>query len=228
MITICVPLANSQNKMSQAVDLTGQKFGRLTILSRAENDRYGNACWLCACDCGQTIVARGAHLRSGNTRSCGCLDKEADNKRNYRHGLWASRIYRIYYHMRDRCYNRKSVSYPYYGGRGIAISPEWDTFEKFYVWAIENGYNYGMTIDRINVFGNYEPGNCRWIPLEAQAENTTRSHTITIGSISKTINEWAEETGLSRSTILSRLQRGWSPEDAVMKSKGRYNGNNIF
>ena len=207
--------------MSKPIDLTGQHIGKLTVLSRAENDGHGNACWYCVCDCGNTVTIRGAHLRSGNTRSCGCLEKEADNKRNYRHGKWSSRIYRIYYHMRDRCYNRNSVSYPFYGGRGISISKEWNTFEKFYSWAIESGYTDQMTIDRINVHNGYSPENCRWIPIEEQASNTTRSHTITIGSESKTVNEWAQETGLNRSTILSRLKNGWSPEDAVLKPKGR-------
>lgn len=121
--------------------------------------------------------------------------------------------------MRDRCYNPNSASYPYYGGRGIRIDAAWNTFEAFQSWAEESGYNDSLTIDRINVFGNYSPDNCRWITLREQQWNTARSHTITIGNETRTIQGWADETGLSRSTILSRMQRGLSPEEAVLRSK---------
>ena len=133
--------------------------------------------------------------------------------------MWGTRLYRIYYHMRDRCYNPNSASYPFYGGRGIRIDAAWNTFEAFQSWAEESGYNDSLTIDRINVFGNYSPDNCRWITLREQQWNTTRSHTITIGNETRTIQGWADETGLSRSTILSRMQRGLSPEEAVLRPK---------
>ena len=133
--------------------------------------------------------------------------------------MWGTRLYRIYYHMRDRCYNPNSASYPFYGGRGIVIDSVWDTFDKFQEWAIANDYDDSLTIDRINVFGNYSPDNCRWITLRDQQWNTTRTHTITIGNETRTVQGWADETGLHRSTILARLQRGLSPEEAVLSPK---------
>lgn len=133
--------------------------------------------------------------------------------------MWGTRLYRIYYHMRDRCYNPNSASYPFYGGRGIVIDSVWDTFDKFQEWAIANDYDDSLTIDRINVFGNYSPDNCRWITLRDQQWNTTRTHTITIGNETRTVQGWADETGLHRSTILARLQRGLSPEEAVLRPK---------
>ena len=120
--------------------------------------------------------------------------------------MWGTRLYRIYYHMRDRCYNPNSASYPYYGGRGIRIDAAWNTFEAFQSWAEESGYNDSLTIDRINVFGNYSPDNCRWITLREQQWNTTRSHTITIGNETRTIQGWADETAYPQKKLYCVLK----------------------
>ena len=175
--------------------------------------------WLCRCDCGETRIVRGSHLTGKNTRSCGCLDREVVSKNAIKHGMRYSRLYNIWGKMKERCFNPNADNYRHYGGKGIKVCDEWLTFEGFYEWAKSSGYRDDLTIDRINVFGNYCPDNCRWATMREQANNTTRNHTITIRNETKTVQGWADEVGISRSTILSRLQNGWSPEDAVLMPK---------
>ena len=184
-----------------------------------ENDKYQNSQWLCLCECGTVTTVRGSHLTSGNTKSCGCLDREAVAKNNYKHGMWNTRLYNIWRKMKDRCNNPKSTSYKYYGERGIKVCKEWSSFDGFYKWAKNANYNDELTIDRINSSGNYEPSNCRWATVKEQNNNTSKNHFITIGKETRTLQGWAEETGLHRNTILSRLQHGWNPKDVVSMPK---------
>lgn len=159
---------------------------------------------------------------SGNTKSCGCLDREAVVRNNYKHGMRHTRIYNIWTKMKDRCYNPRSTNYRYYGSHGVSICDEWLDFNKFYEWTKISGYKNDLSIDRINVFGNYEPLNCRWATAKQQNSNTTRNHMITIGMETKTIQDWADTASIHRSTILSRLQRGWTTDDAVLTPKYSY------
>lgn len=155
------------------IDLTGKTFGRLTVLSRAEN-KNGRTHWLCECTCGNRIVASTSNLQSETTRSCTCLQKETAAKVLLRHGeaSWPkrSREYRIWVAMRYRCNNPNCSDHQYYGGRGITVSPRWDTFQNFLV---DMGRcPPGMSLDRYpNKDGNYEPGNCRWATDEQQRHN---------------------------------------------------------
>ena len=121
--------------------------------------------------------------------------------------------------MKQRCYYQQNISYKYYGARGITICKEWlADFTNFYNWAINNGYQKGLSIDRINVNGNYEPSNCRWVNMKIQANNRTSNHYITIGENTKTIMEWSEISGIDRATIWARLMKyGWNEYDAVFK-----------
>lgn len=194
-------------------------FDRLKVIKRVKNDKHKNSMWLCRCDCGETRIVRGSHLTGKNTRSCGCLDREVVSKNAIKHGMRYSRLYNIWGKMKERCFNPNADNYRHYGGKGIKVCDEWLTFEGFYEWAKSSGYRDDLTIDRINVFGNYCPDNCRWATMREQANNTTRNHTITIRNETKTVQGWADEVGISRSTILSRLQNGWSPEDAVLMPK---------
>lgn len=202
--------------MSRALDQVGTTFGRLTVLERAENDRHKNSMWVCQCTCGVVKTIRGSHLTGGNTRSCGCLDREVVARNAIKHGMRYTRIYNIWRKMKERCLNPNADNYRYYGARGVKVCDEWMSFEGFYEWVKTSGYRDDLTIDRINVFDNYCPGNCRWATMREQNNNTTRNHTITIGKETRTIQGWADEMGINRSTILSRLQNGWSPEDAVL------------
>lgn len=162
------------------IDLTGQKFGKLTVIGIAQKHPYKTKekVWKCQCECGNTAFVRGYSLRSGITRSCGCLSIETITQRSYgndygkTHGLAASRIYKNYYAMRARCYNPKNQNYSRYGGKGIKICDEWlNSFEAFYQWAINNGYADNKTIDRINPDGDYTPENCRFADASIQGFN---------------------------------------------------------
>ena len=153
------------------IDLSGQKFGKLTVLERANPNQKGGARWLCQCECGQTTTVDSYSLRSGHTKSCGCIHGEF-------HGSSYSRLYGVWNNMRNRCYNPNKESYKHYGGRGIRVCDEWlHSFAAFKEWAMSTGYDpsapYGQcTLDRIDVNGNYEPSNCRWVDFKTQANNT--------------------------------------------------------
>ena len=166
--------------MSRVVDLKGQRFGRLTVIGRAP--RKGNteqACWECLCDCGNTITTLGYCLRSGGTTSCGCYHKEVSGKVFRTHGLRNTKLYNVWCSMKERCHTPSNTSYKNYGARGIKVCDEWLKFEPFYEWAISNGYSEGLSIDRIDVNGNYCPENCRWSTKEVQANNTRANHYVT-------------------------------------------------
>lgn len=153
------------------IDITNKRFGRLVVIARLD-DRNKKPVWLCKCDCGNEIVVRGDHLREGATKSCGCLEKEnRDKGANYKHGGRKSRLYSIWSGMLKRCNNPDCHAYENYGGRGISICNEWLNFPNFRDWALNNNYSDDLSIDRINVNGNYEPSNCRWATSKQQANN---------------------------------------------------------
>lgn len=162
--------------MSKINDLTGQKFGRLTVVNYYGSDKNGRALWLCKCDCGNIKVIRGNSLLSKLTVSCGCYNKEHAKKIHSKHNMSDSKLYKVWHGMKTRCYNKNFMYYYNYGGRGITICDEWkNDFKIFYNWAIKNGYKEGLTIDRINNDGNYEPNNCRWITRAEQNRNQRKT-----------------------------------------------------
>ena len=200
-----------------AIDLTGCKFGRLTVIERAENNKDGNPRWLCKCDCGNEKTVYGSHLKSGVSQSCGCLAKEKSKERATKHGLTTTPIYPIWKLMKHRCYNPHDKRFENYGARGIKVCDEWlHDFQAFYNWAMANGYKNGLSIDRMDVNGNYEPSNCRWATRIEQANNTTQNHYITFNGVTKTMSEWAKELDMSYTTIRARLNLyHWSVEKTL-------------
>lgn len=201
-------------------DLMGQTFNMLTVTAYAgrrskENKPY----WVCRCECGNEKIVSSANLKSGAVKSCGCLPKNMNRERmkvqNRTHGKSKTRLYRIYSQMRTRCYNQAHVFFHRYGGRGITICDEWQDFAVFYEWAVNNGYKDGLTIDRINNDGNYEPNNCRWVDTKKQQRNRCTNHNVTINGETHCLSEWAEINGLSYATVLGRLYHGWDDVRAV-------------
>lgn len=158
--------------MSKINDLTGKKFGKLTIIKYYGSNKNGRALWLCKCECGNYKIILGNSLLSKSTLSCGCYNKESASKRFTKHNFSNTKLYKVWQGMKTRCYNPKFIYYRNYGGRGITICDEWlNNFKNFYNWAINNGYKEGLTIDRINNDGIYEPSNCRWITRAEQNRN---------------------------------------------------------
>ena len=199
-------------------DLTGQRFGRLVVLSLVADDAGAKkqTRWFCECDCGNRLFVLAGNLRSGNTKSCGCLQREIAVKRNTTHGQSGTRLYVAWQHMIGRCTRKNVKDYNLYGGRGITVCSEWiSSFEAFRDWALANGYADSLTIDRIDVNGNYCPENCRWVSHSEQQQNKTNNTFVEYNGETKTASDWARIFNCYPSAvykeILSREGRvhGW-------------------
>ena len=203
--------------MGKFEDLTGKTFNRLTVIKRAEIEKK-EVYYLCKCTCGNEKIIRGKDLKYNKIKSCGCLNKEKTIERNTKHSLRHTRIYRIWLLMKNRCLNSKYHLFKNYGGRGITICNEWkNDFMSFYNWAMTNGYQDDLTIDRIDVNGNYEPSNCRWATRLQQQRNTTRLRKITYKNETHCISEWAEILGLEYNTLYHRFRRNNYSEDVLKR-----------
>lgn len=191
-------------------DLTGMRFGRLTVLSLDSINKYRQSLWLCKCECGNTKIIRGNHLKSKRIKSCGCLKKEKCSKEHLR-------LFDIWVTMKKRCFKKYSIDYQRYGARGITVCDEWkNNFKVFYEWAINNGYQDDLTIDRIDVNGDYEPNNCRWATKKEQARNRSNNRLIAYNNETHCLSEWADIIGLKRATLEKRINDfGWSVEKAL-------------
>lgn len=212
-------------------DLTGQRFGRWTVIKYAgfENSNYR---WLCKCDCGNEKTVSQSSLKQGTSLSCGCLARELA-KEKVKHGLCRvgkeSKLYWVYNSMIQRCNNPKDTAYKYYGGRGIKVCDEWaNNRTSFFEWAYKNGYTEGLTIDRINTNGNYEPSNCRWSDRYVQLNNTRRNHYLTLNGRTLTVKQWCVEYNIDPKLVYWRVKQGKTFEEAIttpvrkIKKKGEF------
>lgn len=200
--------------MAKLVDLSGHKYNKLLVVERRGADNLGHTLWLCKCDCGNYKICRGDKVKTGRIKSCGC-----NNLQKY-HGLSNHRLYKIWSGMKDRCYNKKVAHYKHYGARGIRICDAWLTdFMSFYVWSREHNYQEDLTIDRIDVNGDYEPDNCRWITILEQQHNKTNSVILEYNGRSLCISEWARLLNVSPSTLYARYHRGL-PIEEILKEGG--------
>lgn len=205
-------------------DIIGKKFGRLTALRFSHTKNYKQY-WIFKCDCGNEHITQLSHVKRGKIKSCGCYLKEHRRQFVKTHGLSKTRIYKTWKSMKHRVLNKKDKRYHDYGGRGILICDEWkNNFLSFYNWAMKNGYKDNLTIDRIDVNGNYEPSNCRWATPLIQANNQRRNHYITYNGKTQSMSDWARELGISYTVLRARINSYfWSIEKSlttpVSKSK---------
>ena len=206
----------------RSVDLTGQKFGRLTVV-RFDHKENGRKYYLCQCDCGNFKIVSNHSLKSGNTKSCGCLHKEIliqRNKDNRIHHPESERLLRIWRAMLHRCYKETDEHYDYYGGRGIKVCDDWHDFETFQKWALANGYADNLTIDRLDGNKDYCPENCSWATMTVQNNHKSDTKWLTYKGKTQSLSDWCRELGLDYFRIKARLNSlGWSVEDAFEYGK---------
>lgn len=212
----CGCLAKELCSQRCLIDLTGKRFGKLTVVKRAS--KIGEPVrWECLCDCGNTTFVQTHNLKRGRTKSCGCA------KYVKKHGLVKTRIYRIWGRMKARCYNPNEKSFKNYGGRGITICDEWlNDFSSFYNWSMQNGYSDSLEIDRINNDLGYSPSNCRWITHQEQQYNKRTNRLVTYNDETKPLKSWTEELGLDYHRVNLRLLNGWDVEDAFWSSSDEH------
>lgn len=199
--------------MPRAIDRSGKKYGRLLVIRRAGSIK-GRPLFECLCDCGNSAIVRGAHLASGNTKSCGC----ANHKPPTKHGMCKTPEYISWCAMRTRCNNSNVPSYATYGGRGVSVCKRWDDFTAFLA-DMGPRPSPKHSIDRIDNNGNYEPGNCRWATRQEQSLNTSRNVRVNVGGRMMSITEIARKTGLHRDTVRARIKRGVADVAAPSRNK---------
>lgn len=203
--------------MMEPKDYTGKRFGKLIVLGISDKKgKSGHKYYRCLCDCGNEKDISASHLATGASKSCGCGVRLATIKRNTTHGLSKSRLFTKWMNMKSRCSNPNDKAYAYYGGKGIKVCDEWQTnFMAFYDWSMSNGYSDNLTIERIDVNGDYMPNNCKWIPFCDQAKNKSNNRFVEINGTKKLISEWCKESPVSMTTIYQRIRNGWNEIDAI-------------
>lgn len=218
------------------INLKGQTFGKLIVIERIKNDKRGETRWLCKCKCGNTTKVLGSHLRKGETKSCGCFKLDRQKEIIKKNNIDFDTFYRLKYifnHLKNRCINKKNLSYKNYGGRGIKVCDEWldkkNGFSSFCNWAIQNGYQNNLTIDRIDVNKNYEPNNCRWVTMLEQENNRRNNIIIKYNEQTHTLKEWSRILNLNYNTMYSRYTKKFCIEDIFydgnLKERNKYDIN---
>lgn len=187
--------------------IIGKRFGRLVVIRLDYIDSAHYTHWICKCDCGNSVSIRRNQLTSGDNVSCGCYHREHNHEFGLKHGLTSNPLYKVWGGIKARCLNPKASNYERYGGRGITICDKWkDDFKAFYDWAISNGYKKGLSIDRIDNNGGYEPANCRWVDARTQQNNIRTNNIFTYKGITHTVTEWSRILRVNRETLRYRIK----------------------
>lgn len=200
-------------------DLTNSKSGKLTVLSIHSRDKHGHIKWLCRCNCGNEAIVLSDNLIRNHTTSCGCERTRINSEVHKTHGKrytknGQSREYTTWCNMLSRCRNPKGEHYSDYGGRGISVCEKWYTFEGF--WEdMENGYIPSLTIDRIDVNGNYCKENCRWATIKEQANNRRSNHYVFYCGEKMTLQEACQKREIDYHSVAARLKLGWNFEKVI-------------
>lgn len=207
-----------ENIMSKASNLINQKFGKLLVISRAENSKTGKTRWLCICECGTKTIVHRDNLVLGKTRSCGCAKFESHNKK---HGFTKTDLHNKWLSMRQRCNDINHKSYKNYGAKGIYVCTEWNNcFEEFANWSFNNGYKKGLSLDRIDNSKGYCPSNCRWVNWKTQCNNRKSNIIIKYDGKEKTLKEWQEILNFDYDLVNQRIHRyNYSFEEAISTPK---------
>ena len=217
--------------MGKFIDLTGQKFGRLTVIGQGAR-KQNRIMWHCICECGKSVDVLSNSLLTGNTKSCGCYQRQRAAEAQWKHGeavrsAPTARLYNIWTNMRVRCNCNTYRDYADYGGRGITVCQEWnESYDAFKSWALANGYSDDKTLDRRNNDLSYTPENCRWATILQQENNRRSNRYITCDGVTHTISEWARIFNINYYTLYSRLKKsGFSSPSAIQalidERKGR-------
>lgn len=220
-----VTSAPQESKMRTFKPVLGQVFGRLTVIEEVRRGDNRKVTVICGCGGSEPFDVRANDLRSGNTTSCGCFQREvaakaaaATGKENTTHGMWDHRLYATWMGMQKRCYNPKLREYHNYGGRGITVAEEWqgsDGLRAFVAWAEASCWSEGLELDRRDNDAGYSPSNCRWVTRKANSRNRRNNRLVEFNGRLVTLAEAAELTGVNRKTICTRLRRGWPAERAL-------------
>lgn len=219
---------------ARALDLTGQKFGRLTAICNTGRRQLRNFIWKFRCDCGVEIERPYGEVRRGNVQSCGCLQREGAAQRLKAvthlgtasvttHGMTGTPTFISWDSMKQRCLNHRHKSFPQYGGRGIKVCDRWlESFENFMADMGERPD--GMTLERDDVDGDYEPSNCHWATAKEQGNNRRNNRMLSHAGETMTVKEWADRIGISDKALLYRINNGWSTEEALTRELDHGNG----
>lgn len=196
--------------------LIGKKYNRLTIVDIYKNDKKSTTMCICKCDCGNKVYTRLSRVLNEETVSCFCIRKKYQDRKE------TDLIYLVWFCMINRCYKKDDKRYVYYGQRGITVCDDWkNSFDNFYIWAKSNGYKKGLSLDRINNNGNYEPNNCRWATKTEQARNKRNNKIIEYNGETHCLSEWCEILNLDYNLVRGRIYEGWSVEKAFTTKKLR-------
>ena len=211
------------SKRPHRLDISGMSFGKLTAIEKTgygvDKDGKRYALWKCKCECGNEIIAKQHTLVSGGKKSCGCMRKRDYTKPIVNHSMSKTRIYRTYHAMLNRCMDEQEQHYPDYGGRGIKVCKEWTGvygFLNFYKWSMQNGYTEDLTIDRIDVNGDYEPDNCRWTTIQVQSTNKRNNVRYDINGEMLLIKEISQKYNIPEPTLRGRMAKGMTMQEALV------------